>query len=146
MAKTDITCGKCSTRNRVPNAAKGKPRCAKCHADLPWLVNVDEPELNEIIQSSKVPVLVDLWAPWCGPCLTIAPALVELSSELAGSVRIAKVNVDTSQGVTTKYGTRSIPTLLLFSGGAEIGRQIGAVGKEAIRRWIEESVARSAAG
>ncbi len=144
-SENETVCPACGTRNRLPVATAGHPRCAKCHTDLPWLVNVDEAEMNNLLHTSTLPVLVDLWAPWCGPCRTIAPALVDLAGERAGTVRIAKVNVDESPGVSARLGVRGIPTMILFRSGREIGRQVGALPGHRIRDWVDSTIGSSAA-
>jgi thioredoxin 2 len=87
-----------------------------------------------------MPALVDLWAPWCGPCRAVAPALEALAVDLAGSLRIVKVNVDEAPQVSARLGVQGIPTMLLFRDGAEIARQVGALPGDAIRRWGDTSL------
>ena len=94
MGAGEVRCSNCNTRNRLPVVTGGKPRCGKCQTPLPWLVEADESEFDAAIAESSLPVLVDLWAPWCGPCKMVAPALEELSRERAGSLRVLKLNVD----------------------------------------------------
>jgi thioredoxin 2 len=132
-----VSCSGCATRNRVANDTSGRPRCAHCHADLPWLVEVGTDEFQRIIDRSTTPVLVDLWAPWCGPCRAVAPALEHLAVERAGSLRIVKVNVDDSPEVSARLGVQGIPTMVLFADGAEVSRQVGALPGHAIGRWID---------
>lgn len=137
MSKTVIPCPSCGTRNRVANDASGRPRCSKCHTDLPWLTNVVSGEFDHVVGTSALPMLVDLWAPWCGPCRTVAPALEQLAVDLAGSVRVVKVNVDEAPEVSARLGVQGIPTMVLFDGGAEIARQVGALPAHAIRKWVD---------
>lgn len=144
MPATVIRCSSCGTRNRVANDASGRPRCSNCHVDLPWLAEVAEGEFNSVISSSSLPILVDLWAPWCGPCRAVAPALEQLASDLAGSVRVVKVNVDDAPGISQRLGVQGIPTMVMYSGGAEIARQVGALPGAAIRKWVDSAVASSA--
>ncbi len=132
-----IVCPSCSTRNRVPVTAPGKPRCASCHVDLPWLAEVDTANFPSVLASSSVPILLDLWAPWCGPCRAVAPALEQLSKERAGSLRVVKVNVDEEPTVSSGLGVQGIPTMVLFDDGAEIGRQVGALPIAQIRQWVD---------
>ena len=141
MSTTVLTCPGCNTRNRVPNATSGTPRCASCHANLPWLIEVDAREFAEVTASSSLPAVVDLWAPWCGPCRMVAPELERLAAERAGALRVIKVNVDESPTISAQLGVQGIPTLLLFAGGAEVGRQVGALPGAALRSWVDETLA-----
>jgi len=141
MASTVIACPACSVRNRVADDAAGRPRCSSCHADLPWLVDVDAAGFDRVVAGSSLPVLVDLWAPWCGPCRAVAPALEQLAHRRAGKLRVVKVNVDQAPGVSARLGVQGIPTMLLFAGGAEIARQVGALPGDAIGRWIDTALA-----
>lgn len=142
MSSTVIACPSCSTKNRVPDATSGRPKCAGCQAELPWLIEADSGGFTKVVEASSLPVLVDLWAPWCGPCRTIGPELVKLAAERAGSLRVVKVNVDEAPEVSARLGVQGIPTLLLFSGGTEVGRQVGAIPGPALRSWVDETLAR----
>jgi len=140
MATTVVQCPACNVRNRLANDAAGRPRCSKCHADLPWLAEVGTGEFDRVIERSKLPVVVDLWAPWCGPCRAVAPALEQLAVERAGSLRVVKVNVDQSPEVSARLGVQGIPTMVLFVDGAEISRQVGALPADSIRRWVDDAL------
>lgn len=140
-----VECPKCGTRNRVPVAAKGRLRCAKCRTDLPWIVDVGDDTFAEAVEQSRLPVLVDVWAPWCGPCRMVSPIIEELGRERAGSLKVAKVNSDTSPAVSARHRVTSIPTLLLYSDGAEVARAIGARPAHELRRWLDAGLQSAAA-
>ena len=135
-----IGCPSCGRHNRVPRAAAGVPRCGACSAALPWLVAADDADFAEVAEAARVPVLVDLWAPWCGPCKMVAPAVEQVARELAGHVKAVKVNVDEAPGVASRYQARSIPTLLLLRNGREIGRQVGAMPAVQLLAWVRAAV------
>jgi thioredoxin 2 len=132
-----VTCIGCGRRNRVPAAARGRVRCAGCEAELPWLVEADDSDFAAVVEDSRIPVLVDVWAPWCGPCRMVAPVVEQLSRERAGRLKVVKVNADTAPGVSARFGVRSIPTLLLFTDGHEKARTVGAQPADAMRRWLD---------
>ncbi|MEZ5245019.1 MAG: thioredoxin [Acidimicrobiales bacterium] len=136
-----VACTTCGTRNRTPVVTGGRPRCASCKADLPWLVDATGDELTPALDQSALPVLVDLWAPWCGPCKAVAPALEQLAADLAGSLRVVKVNVDNAPEVSARLGVQGIPTMVLYRGGVEIARQVGALPGHAIRQWVDQALA-----
>ncbi len=137
----ETKCPSCGTRNRVPVVAIGRPRCGKCRADLPWVVDAGDDEFDELVTRSTLPVLVDLWAPWCGPCRMVAPILEQVAIERAGRLRVVKVNVDLAPRVSARLGAQSIPTMVLFDSGAEVGRQIGALPASAVDQWLDRSLA-----
>lgn len=136
-----VLCPNCATRNKVPIVTSGRPRCAKCRTDLPWLVEAQSSQFSAVVTESTVPVLVDLWAPWCGPCTAIAPALEQLAADRAGSLRVVKVNVDLEPSVSADLGVQGIPTMVLYRGGIEIGRQVGALPAHRIRDWVDSTLA-----
>ena len=128
-------CPACGKRNRVPEVAAGTPVCAACKAPLPWLVDVGAESFAAAVDST-VPVLVDLWAPWCGPCRLVAPILVELATERAGSLKVVKVDVDQAPELSARLGVQGIPTMLLYVGGREVGRRVGAMPRHELERWL----------
>lgn len=133
----DITaCPSCDKQNRVPAAATGRPSCGACRAPLPWIVDATDASFDEAVATS-VPVLVDLWAPWCGPCRMVTPILEDLARERAGELKVVKVNVDDSPGVAARYQVQGIPTLLLFNGGELTARQTGALPAPALTNWLD---------
>ena len=107
------------------------------------LLHVDKDSWEAEVINSQLPVFVDFWAEWCGPCRMVGPAVEQLSKILDGKVKIAKVNVDENQEIAVKYGIHSIASLLLFKNGNEIARTVGAAPKEAYQKFIEESLAKN---
>jgi thioredoxin 2 len=140
-----VPCPGCGKKNRVPAAAGGIARCAACHVPLPWLTSAGDDDFEEVAVQSPVPVLVDLWAPWCGPCRAVAPGVEQAARSLAGRLKVVKVNVDDAPRVSARFEALSIPLLLLLDRGAVVDRQIGALPPEALVRWVEEAVRRRAA-
>lgn len=130
-----VACGSCGTKNRVPVSASGTPRCASCRADLPWMVDAGEDDFAAAARS-RVPVLVDLWAPWCGPCRTVAPGVERAATELAGRLKVVKVNVDEAPGVSARFGVQGIPTLLVLRDGEPVARQVGALPADRLVAWV----------
>src|SRR5262249_35227864 len=116
------------------------PKCGRCHAALSVAdggpVTVTDATFHDVVERSPLPVLVDAWASWCAPCRMIAPVIEELAGELAGRVRVGKLDVDANPLVASRFGIRSIPTLLVMSGGCEVDRIVGVVPKEEIVRRL----------
>ena len=139
-----IQCENCGRKNRVPAAARGTPRCAQCHEPLPWIADADDGSFAEIADAGSLPVLVDVWAPWCGPCRMVSPVLDRLAHELAGRVKLVKVNADAAPGVASRFSVQRIPTLLLMRRGQVVARQTGARPEPALRAWLEHELASSA--
>jgi thioredoxin 1 len=104
------------------------------------LFHVTDEKFNEEVIRSNLPVLVDFWAPWCGPCLSIAPAVEELAKEYSGRIKVGKMNVDENPQTPSTFGIRGIPTLILFKGGKAVNQIVGAVPKAKLKSMIEESI------
>lgn len=141
MANPVVACASCGTKNRLPLVAHGHPRCASCKADLPWLVEAGDADFDQVVDTSAL-VVVDLWAPWCGPCRLIAPVLEDLSRELAGKIKVVKVNVDVSPALAQRYRAQSIPMLLLMDRGQVVDTMIGAQPAPMLRSRIAGALAR----
>jgi thioredoxin 2 len=139
-----IRCQHCGQTNRVPVAAGGTPRCGKCHRPLPWITNADDTTFADIADAATIPVIVDLWAPWCGPCRAVSPALEQLARDLAGQVKLVKVNVDASPQLSRRFAAQAIPTLLVLRGGQVVARQTGAAPLAALRAWADKALATAA--
>jgi len=139
-----ISCPNCGKRNRVPSTATGVPRCAACHTALPWLTTASDGDFEQVVAASTLPVLVDLWAPWCGPCRIVEPGVEQAAERLAGRLKAVKVNVDEAPRVAERLGVQGIPTVLLLRGGREVARQVGAVPPPALVRWTEEALTKPA--
>jgi len=135
-----VACGACGRRNRIPAAASGIPKCAACHAPLAWETEAGDNDFVEVVERSPLPVLVDLWAPWCGPCRMVSPAVEQIGRDLAGSLKVVKVNVDESPRVAARFDARSIPTLLVLDHGRVVDRQIGAAPLAQLRVWAQKAL------
>jgi thioredoxin 2 len=143
-----IRCASCGATNRVPAAAlqAGKrPVCGRCKTPLPAAaahpLTITDANFAAEVEASPTPVLLDLWAAWCGPCRMIAPLIEELASELAGRVKVGKLNVDDNPSTAGRFGVRSIPTLLVLKGGREVDRIVGVVPKSEIAARLERAIA-----
>ena len=106
-----VTCENCGRMNRVPAAAQGTPRCGNCKAPLPWIADAGDTDFAEIAEQATVPVLVDLWASWCGPCRMVSPALEQLASEKAGQLKLITVNIDRAPTLAQRFSIQAVPTL-----------------------------------
>lgn len=128
-------CAACGRRNRVPSVAAGVARCAACHEPLPWMVSADDDSF-EAVTAGRLPVLVDVWAPWCGPCRLVEPGVEQATQHFAGRLKTVKVNVDSAPAVAKRFAVQGVPTLLLLRDGREVARHVGAVPAAALQRWV----------
>ncbi|MFD6162877.1 thioredoxin family protein [Nocardia sp. NPDC060256] len=140
METAKIKCPNCGMVNRVPGAAAGTPRCGNCHTPLPWIVAAGDDDFTEVTEKSSVPVLVDLWATWCRPCVLVSPALEQLATERAGRLKLVKVDVDAAPRTAELFVVRAVPTLLVLDHGEVLARQAGAAPMPELRRWLDQNL------
>jgi thioredoxin 2 len=136
MTENITVCPHCAKSNRVPSSAGGLPRCGHCHQLLPWIVAASDGDFAEVAEGATLPVLVDFWAVWCGPCRTVSPVLDQLARERAGRVKLVKVDVDNSPHLAWRFGIQAVPTLMILIGGKVLARRAGAAPAAALRSWI----------
>ena len=135
-----VVCPSCLTANRVPGERLGEsPSCGKCHKPLLTgePVALDDSSFDALVGRTELPVVVDFWAPWCGPCRAMAPQFERAAALLKDRVRFAKVNTDEASGLSTRMGIRAIPTLVLFKAGVEVKRVSGVLDARSLVQWIE---------
>jgi len=140
-AITSISCPECSTTNRIPTERLGdRPKCGKCKALLfqGKPLELDGNNVSAVLANTGIPVLVDCWAPWCGPCQGFAPIFTQAARELEPRLRFAKLNTEDEQQVAGLWGIHSIPTLILFRDGREVARSSGAMPLPQLKKWLLE--------
>lgn len=145
MIVTIIGCPTCNARNRIGPIAQGIPRCPRCKSTLPWVVEADTdtfkdetsgPDTFKDETTASVPVLVDFWAAWCGPCRMISPVLEDLAKRHAGHLKVVKADVDANPGLAARFGAQSIPLLVVIRDGKEVDRVVGALPRAALEQRL----------
>ena len=140
-ARTSIvTCPNCSKKNRVPAVADSIPKCGNCHQPLPWIADAGDDDFAEVAERAPVPVLVDLWATWCGPCRMVSPALERLATDRRGQIKLVKVDVDQAARLSQRFEVRAVPTLMVLRDGEVLARQPGAAPEPALRNWLDQAL------
>jgi thioredoxin 2 len=137
-----VVCPACGAANRLPAAKlRDKPACGKCKAALftGKPIELTEATFDSHLETSDIPLVVDFWAPWCGPCKSMAPHFAEAAARLEPAVRLAKVNTDDNQRLAGRYQIRGIPTVVVFRGGKEVARQSGAMDLNRLLTWIRSA-------
>jgi thioredoxin 2 len=135
-------CRGCGKNNRVPPSAEGTPHCGNCHRPIAWIVDAGDDTFSDIVEKATIPVVVDFWAPWCAPCRIVSPLLEDLAHDLAGRIKLVKVNVDDAPKLADRFTVRHIPSLMVMNRGEQLAFRPGAAPKHELRPWIEEALNR----
>lgn len=139
MSSLHVVCPHCHARNRLPvDRLQDRPRCGVCKQGVftGHPVELDDQSFDAHVNGSDIPVVVDFWATWCGPCHALAPTYAQAAEQLEPAMQLTKVNVDESQQTAARFGIRSIPTLVVFRNGKEIARQAGALPAQQLMAWL----------
>lgn len=136
-----VTCSACGAKNRIPAAKLSEsPKCGKCkeHVFTKSVIELSDTDFQRFIQNNDLPIVVDFWASWCGPCQNFAPVFQQTSVQYKDKIRFVKVNTELAQQTPSMYGIRSIPSLLAFKNGKEVTRQAGAMDQTNLTRWLNQ--------
>ena len=131
-----LVCANCRRVNRIVASDRGSPHCGNCGKPLAWIVDADESTF-EVEAKAQPTVVIDLWAPWCGPCRFVSPILDELAHQYAGRLKVVKVNVDENQGLARRFDASTIPTIVVLRDGTVVNRIVGAMPREQLEAQIE---------
>lgn len=143
MSTTNISCSFCASTNRIPsNRLVDGPKCGKCKKNLfqGKVIDLKAANIATTLNHNDIPVVVDCWAPWCGPCRSFAPTFEQAARDLEPNYRFAKLNTEQEQKVAGRWNIRSIPTLIVFQGGKEVARMSGALALGQLKQWLAQSV------
>lgn len=142
MTTTNISCPSCTSTNRIPSERLGdNPKCGKCKKPL-FLgkpIELSAANVATTLNHNEIPVLVDCWAPWCGPCRNFAPIFEQAARELEPNLRLAKLNTEDQQALAGRWQIRSIPTLIIFKQGKEVARVSGAMSLSQLKQWLKQN-------
>ncbi|GIH66044.1 thioredoxin [Microbispora siamensis] len=136
-----VRCPHCGRNNRVPKAGAGAPRCGECREPLPWVVDARDDDFAEVAEAARIPVVVDFWASWCGPCRMVSPALQQVATELAGRIKLVKVNIDEAPETSRRFGVQAVPTLAVLRLGRVVVQRAGAAPAPVLREWVRDALA-----
>ncbi|WP_432863534.1 thioredoxin [Microbispora rosea] len=136
-----VRCPHCGRNNRVPKVGAGAPRCGECREPLPWVVDAGDEDFAEVAEAARIPVVVDFWASWCGPCRMVSPALQQVATELAGRIKLVKVNIDEAPETSRRFGVQAVPTLVVLRLGQVVAQRAGAAPVPVLREWVGDALA-----
>lgn len=141
MTTINLTCQKCNATNRLPSdRLQDQPKCGKCKSPVynGKAINLNLANVSSVLTNNQVPVIVDCWAPWCGPCKTFGPIFDAVAKEYEPKLRFAKLNTETQQNIAARWHIQSIPTLILFKQGKEVTRVSGAMPATQFKQWLQQ--------